>query len=208
MVEESEHHPALYIIFTSNSAEDGGGIYAWYCTLNFSGNSIFRNNSAKDGGGVNTWYSSLNFIGNITFKENSAKKKNCGGIWAFYSTLNFTGNANFRNNSALFGGGICIFTSVLDIAENRGDNITGTCHECYHSFTLIFIENSATIPGGAVYTTDSTLNFDGYNIFNGNSAQYYGGGIYSENRTLHFGTSTTFSSNSGQLKGGGSMDLE
>jgi len=52
-------------------------------------------------------------------------------------------------------------------------------------------------------TLDSTLTFEGCNIFSGNSAQYYGGGVHSQNCTLKFGENTNFSSNSVQYNGGG-----
>ena len=189
--------------FRDNLAVYGGGIRTSSSSLHFTGNTIFGNNSAKDGGGIYAWNSNLNFNGSITFRSNSAKQS-CGGIWTFYSTLNFTGNATFRDNSALFAGGICIFTSTMNIAENK---VIGTCSGGYNSFTSLFIDNSAQIHGGAIYASDSTLNFDGCNAFSGNSAQYYGGGIYSQNSTLNFSRSTTFSSNSGRLKGGGLYGL-
>ena len=69
------------------------------------------------------------------------------------------------------------------------------------------MDNSALIHGGAVYTKDSILSFEGHNTFSGNSAQYYGGGIYSENSTLKFSGNTNFSSNSGELQGGGIYGL-
>ena len=55
-------------IFAENSAEDGGGIYTWQSTLNFTGNTTFRNNSAdKGGGGIRAFHISLKFTGNTTY---------------------------------------------------------------------------------------------------------------------------------------------
>ena len=77
----------------------------------------------------------------------------------------------------------------------------------YNFFTSVFLDNSALIHGGAVYTKDSILSFEGRNTFSGNSALYYGGGIYSENNTLKFSGNTSFSSNSAQVQGGGIYGL-
>ena len=150
--------------------------------------------------------STLNFTGNTTFRNISAKQVG-GGIWAFYSTLNFIGNTTFRGNLAILGGGIYTRKCILDVTEKRTGNITGKDSGGYNSLTLVFMDNSALIHGGAVYTKDSILSFEGCNIFSGNSAQYYGGGIYSESSTLKFSGNTSFDSNSGQVQGGGIYGL-
>ena len=195
-------------IFKQNSAysEYGGGINIWNSTLDFTGNATFKQNSAdsKSGGGIVAWNSTLNFIGNTTYRNNSAQQHG-GGIWALYSTLNFSGNTTFRNNSALLGGGIYTRKCILDIAENSRDNIMGKDSGGYNS--IVFMDNSALIHGGAVYTKDSILSVEGLNTFSGNSAQNYGGGIYSEKNTLKFSGNTRFRSNSGLLKGGGIYGL-
>ena len=184
-------------IFQSNSAE-----------VNFTGNTTFKQNSAdsNDGGGIFALNSTLNFTGNTTFRNISAKQAG-GGIWAFYSTLNFTGNTTFRSNLAILGGGIYTRKCILDVTENSRGNITGKDRGDNNSFTLVFMDNSALIHGGAVYTKDSILHFEGHNTFSGNSARYYGGGIYSENSTLKFSGNTSFGSNSGQVQGGGIYGL-
>ena len=195
--------------FQSNSAEgSSGGIVAFDSRLKFTGNTTFNQNAAdsEDGGGINIWNTTLNFTGNTTYRNNSAKEMG-GGIWAFYSTLNFTGNTTFRNNLAALGGGIYTRKCILDFAENCRGNITGKDNGDCNSSTLVFLDNSAQIHGGAVYTKDSILSFEGCNTFSGNSARYYGGGIYSENSTLKFSGNTSFSSNSGQVQGGGIYGL-
>ena len=199
---------AEYSTFISNSAEDGGGIYACHSTFNFTGRTIFRNNTADtyNGGGIRASDSSLKFTGNTTFQSNSAKRHG-GGFGAIYSTLNFIGNTTFSDNSAILGGAIYTRKCILDISKNSRDNTTGKDSGGYNSFTLVFMDNSALIHGGAVYTKDSILSFEGHNTFSGNSAQYYGGGIYSENSTLKFSGNTSFRSNSGELKGGGIYGL-
>ena len=75
-------------------------------------------------------------------------------------------------------------------------------------FTSYSKSYSIQIHGGAVYTQDSILSFEGCNSFSGNSAQFYGGGIYFENCTLKFSRESSFWSNSGQLQGRGIYGLE
>ena len=193
----------------SNSAEqDGGGIRVSYSSLNFTGNTTFKQNSvhSKQGGGIRVWNSTLNFIGSTTFTNNSAEAAG-GGICAFYSTMNFTGNTAFGSNTAILGGALYTRKCILNIAENSSDNTTGKDSGGYNSLTLVFMDNSALIHGGAVYTKDSILSFEGHNTFSDNSALYYGGGTYSENSTLKFSGNTSFCSNSGQVQGGGIYGL-
>ena len=78
----------------------------------------------------------------------------------FYSTLNFTGNTSFRDNTAILGGGICTSKCILGITEDSTDNIMEKDSGGYNSFTFVFMDNSALVHGGAVYTKDSTLKFE------------------------------------------------
>ena len=148
--------------FISNSAEDGGGIYAWQSTLNFTGRTTFRNNSAEksSSGGIRALDSSLKFTGNTTFQSNSAEERG-GGILASDSSLKFTGNTIFKQNSAYseYGGGIDILNSTLDFTGNT-----------------TFQSNSAEERGGGIIASESSLKFTGNTIFKQNSAEY-GGGI-------------------------------
>ena len=205
-------------IFRSNSAErNGGGIHAAYSTLHFTGNSVFKENSAGEGiasgqnthssatgyfgGGIHAWYSSLRFTGNITFRRNSAGRG--GGFSAWHSAFNLTSNITVGNNSATTsGGGFYAKSSTLKFAttdDDTGPYRGGSCS----SDTSVFISNSVSVHGGAMYTGDSTLSFERCNIFSGNSADYYGGGIHADNSTLKFSGDTMFISNSGRLQGGG-----
>ena len=118
-------------------------------------------------------------------------------ISARHSTLNFAGNNTFWNNSAKYGGGIHAKRSVLSIAENVHGEYSGCA----------FVNNSALIHGGAVYSDSSTLSFRGCNVFSGNLAHYFGGGVYSSNGSLKFSGNTSFSSNKGRLQGGGIYQL-
>jgi len=154
-------------------------------------NTTFKQNS-QAGGGINAWNSTK-----LPLLTETTEQKMGGGISTFCSTLNFIGITTFRENPAILDGGIFARKSILGIS---GDNITGKSSGDYNS---VFMDNSALIHGGAVYTKDSVLCFEGCYNFSVNSARYYGGGIYSENSTLKFIGNTSFSSNSGQLQGGG-----
>ena len=179
--------------FISNSAEDGGGIYAWRSTLNFTGRTTFRNNSAENvsSGAIMASDSSLKFTGNTTYRNSSAKLFG-GGITAIYSTLNFIGNTTFRNNSAdTSGGGFLSLESSLNFTGNT-----------------TFQSNSAEESGGGIWASDSSLKFTGNTIFKQNSAySEYGGGIDLTNSTLDFTGNTTFQSNSAYSECGGGIDI-
>ena len=186
-------------IFESNlAAVSGGGIYIFQqSTLSFTGNVNFTHNSAKSGGGMSVLHSKMNLTGSCSFTNNSANGFG-GGIFVDFSTLNFNGYSTFENNSAGIGGGIFATASTLRITADNIGKYSGTSH---------FLENSARIHGGAVFTEDSALSFQACSNFSGNSAQYSAGGIYSKNSTLTFNGSTSFNSNSGQLLGGGIYGL-
>ena len=193
-------------IFINNSAAaSGGGIFLFLCdNLNLTGNINFTHNSAVAGGGMSLVFSKIEFTGDCIFTNNSAAGNGeGGGVYVVYSTLNLIGSSTFRKNSAGIGGGIYATVSTLSIIRNSG-NYSGAGHLC----TSIFMNNSARIHGGALYTEDSALCFQGCSTFSGNSAQYSAGGIYSRNSTLMFNGSTSFTSNSGQLLGGGIYGLE
>ena len=192
-------------IFVNNSAAaSGGGIFLFLCdNLNLTGNINFTHNSAVAGGGMSVVFSKIEFTGDCIFTNNSAVGNGeGGGVYVLYSTLNLIGSSTFRKNSAGIGGGIYATVSTLSIIRNSG-NYSGAGHLC----TSVFMNNSARIHGGALYTEDSALSFQGCSTFSGNSAQYSAGGIYSRNSNLMFNGSTSFTSNSGELLGGGVYGL-
>ena len=191
--------------FTNNSAGlYGGGFFAEDSTLNFTGSSTFMNNSADLCGGFCAHDSTLNFTGSSTFTNNSAGLYGGGFFACNYSTLNFTGSSTFANNSArLYGGGFYAEGSILYFTGNSTTQNTELYSGGCSVDNFVSTGNLALIHGGALYTEDSSLCFEGCNIFSGNSARYFGGGVYSTNSTLKFDGNTNFRSNSGHLQGGG-----
>ena len=218
--------------FKESSAAYGGAVNVWYSTLHFAGDITLRNNAAEHhGAGIHAIESALNFTGDITFKNNSAIGTNTigggvhalrsilhftgntafslnnstigGGLNLWYSTLNLIGASSFRNNSAATGGGISARSSTMKVAAKGSENFTENSSRSCSSF----MDNSAQLHGGGLYTKISTLLFEGCISFTGNSALYFGGGMCSRNSTVMFSGNTSFTSNTGQLKGGGMYGL-
>ena len=189
---------SLYFIgttnFTSNSAWNGGAIYAeTNSLLSFHGTSNFCHNSANgDGGAIYTDGNAvLVFNGINNFINNSAVH---GGAICTHgnAVLTFTGINNFINNSAVYYGG------AINTYDNAGNVLmfTGTNN---------FIGNSAEcFSGGAIKTSNALLTFNGTNNFTGNSANGRFGGAISANfnTSLTFIGTTGFSNNSASLDGG------
>ena len=198
------------ITLSSNSAEyHGAGIHAIESAVNITGGITLKNNSATGknsrGGGILALGSTLNLTGNITFTLNNSTIG--GGVALWYSTLNLIGASNFRNNSAATGGGISAHSSTMKVAAKGSGNFTENFSRSCSSFTSVFMDNSAQLHGGGLYTKNSTLLFEGCISFIGNSALYFGGGMCSRNSTVMFSGNTSFTSNTGQLKGGGMYGL-
>jgi len=204
--------------FESNSSESlchcGGGIHVHKSFLNFTGNITFKSNSVtgkhSHGGGIFAIESIIILTENVTFSLNNSTQGNGGAAMLWYSTLTITGGSSFSDNTAGSGGGIFALSSTLKVAGKSMENVTRKFSRSCNTFTSVFMDNSAQLHGGGLYTENSTLLFEGCIIFSGNSALYYGGGICSRNSTVMFSGNTLFSSNSGcdkQSLGGGIYGL-
>ena len=190
------------ITLSNNSAEHhGAGIHAAESALNFTGDITFKKNSATgkhtSGGGIHALRSILHLTGNTAFSLNNSTIG--GGLNLRYSTLNLIGASSFRNNSATTGGGISAHSSTMNDAAKGPENFTENSSKSFSSFTSVFMDNSAQLHGGGLYTKNSTLLFEGCISFIGNSALYFGGGMCSRNSTVMFSGNTSFTSNTGQL---------
>ena len=181
--------------FIGNSAEGGGGVYAWTnSNVDFSGNTTFIGNSAFDGGGVYAQdHSNVDISGNTTFIDNSVWW--CGGgIYARnISNIDISGNTIFSGNSAklLSGGGVCAQTSS----------------SVYISGNIIFRGNSAIYRGGVVYAWQSNVSIRGNSTFIGNSAGISGGVVYlGSYSSMKIGRNSTFRGNS--ATNGGCIHVE
>jgi len=80
-------------------------------------------------------------------------------VYMTASTLNITGNTTFRkNNAEYYGRSIYVWKTTLNLVTYRVE-INSKYADC-SSHTFLFMNNSAEILGGAVYTLDSTLTFE------------------------------------------------
>ena len=154
--------------FINNSAESGGAIYfpngGSSSTPTQVKNSNFSGNSANNGGAIY-----INNVGYIkisknNFTDNSAVMEG-GAIYIPYSTSNLIdiSYSEFIRNNASQGGAIYSGAKGTD---------TWNIHDC------TFINNSATLSGGAIYVVNTQMinncNFDG------NKADGDGGAVYVE----------------------------
>ena len=170
------------------SAQQGGVFFICcesYLTIK---NSILINNTASGLGGVIV--SDDNCLVNISSSQFFDNEAESGGMFLAANTvLSIKGNNTIfsRNKAKKFGGVVKIFRSTLIIDEN-----------------CTFTDNQA-IAGGAVYTEESTLNFNGEITFKSNVAKTSGGGLYLYHSTLNCNYKSTFNvlGNRANLTGGG-----
>ena len=136
-------------------ATDGGAIYvAEKAEANLEDCTIEQNDAMAGGGIFN--YGTINLTG-VTITTNTAK--NGAGIFNGYSGRAELDTVGINlNNNAEHGGGI--YTDGVITIKNS--NISG---------------NSATYGGGAYFSWQSAVGFEGENAFGSNSAMT-GGGIY------------------------------
>ena len=181
--------------FISNSADDGGAI------INYAGSQLtvsgsnFQNNTVRDQGGAIANTSNADALSNATIKTstftgNSAA--NYGG--AVYNTgiidiqnSTFGGTGAGEGNSANYGGAVYIGTNATPTGSTHTATITNTD----------FINNSASVSGGAIYAGSNTVTNINGSRFEGNSSVEYGGAIFNAgNMTID---STDFVNNTVQV---------
>ena len=174
-------------VFTSNSADFGGGMYGGAATnCIFTGNAasyrgggicygaatkcVFTSNSAAgNGGGGGGMYSGTAL--NCVFTANSASSASYGGGMYYGTATNciFTGNSAVYSGGGMYRGAAtnCIFTNNL--ANNFGGGMaSGTATKC------IFTGNSAPNGGGMDGSTGGAATNC---VFIGNVASGSGGGM-------------------------------
>ena len=159
---------------SGNSAKyyTGGGIYAISdSTVTIEENSIISGNSADDGGGIYAYRGTIT-IQNSAISGNSAKYYTGGGIYAADSTVNIKENSTISENTADDGGGIYATSSGTvtiqnsTISENTAaDNGGGI----YASGSTVNIQNSTIsgnfgYSGGGLYASSGTVTIKGNRI--------------------------------------------
>ena len=156
----------IAVIFSGNSAADGGAIYLNGTTAIFSGALIlFQDNSAKSfGGGIYAIKSSLTFQSSTSLFSGNYANRVGGAINMVYGTIQLLSkNTIFTDNSANYSGGALY---GLSTTTNLDGNIT-------------FSHNSAKTGGGMYFVGVSLKITSGMKLnASFNNASKYGGAIY------------------------------
>ena len=181
----------LNLVFTNNSASDGGGGISFYSSSSVTlTNCVFTNNTARFGGGIYSFtsFSSSLTLTNCVFTNNSAGEDG-GGIYSSSpSSLTLT-NCVFTNSSAGYiGGGIyssysssvtltnCVFT-------NNTTRFGGGIYSSYSSVTLtncVFTNNTASEDGGGIDSdSQSSLTLINCVLWQNKTNGMRGHGLYS-----------------------------
>lgn len=147
--------------------------------------SFTKNVSGGTGGAI--YAKNYISIQNATFTENSAASSG-GAIYASALRL-FVDNASFEGNvSGKYGGAICLLT------ENGKDDREG---EITNS---VFVANTATTYGGAIYVGDAAEAYMRNLDLEGNSSKY-GGAVFVSEATVDL-NKATFKQNQATTNGG------
>jgi len=201
------------VIFSGNTAGDGGGgIYNCDSSPTLT-NVTFSENSAGEGGGICN-YDSSPILTNVTFSGNNAGDEG-GGMYNYDSSPVLT-NVTFSENSAGYSGGMSNNNgspTLTDVIFSKNSaNRAGGMYNVGSSPVLtnvIFRENSAQYDGGGMNNVANSIPVLTNVIFNGNSSGRYGGGMYNDSGWLPdinpVLTNVTFSGNSAGTEGGGGM---
>lgn len=176
--------------FVSNSANNGGAIYAYNLSVASDKDVVFSGNRASlSGGAVYVFGSSVFNIkklgGDIVFKDNTAS--NGGAIYSVASANISSGL--FKNNTATFNGGAVYGKNNISLGDGKSyDNLVFTANSSGNNGGSIYSaknvyleyvilsENKAS-NGGAIYSTKAVVANAG--ILINNSSVSDGGAVYS-----------------------------
>lgn len=182
------------MLFTVNTASNGGAIGGTGSGSTSIDDSIFDMNSAGNGGAIQL-SGQANFTSTNTFYTNNTATVDGGAIKLNFTTTSIIDNNTFRGNSADRQGGGYFAGSVSTTLTNT-----------------TFVSNSALRGGGVVVKrwasgddTDTTL-LNNVTIRQ-NTSQEYGGGMFSELAPTTINNSL-FESNTATVRGGGFMNVE
>ncbi|MDB9421668.1 cadherin domain-containing protein [Microcystis aeruginosa CS-563/04] len=206
------------LIFESNNATNGGGLYNVSGANPLLTNITFRNNTAATSGGAIFNASSNPTLTDVSFSNNTANFAAGGAIYNTNSSPTLT-NATFTSNGAGSNGG-AIFneggnatinngTFTSNAAGGNGGNggaIYSTAANSTSLNNVTFTSNTGISDGGAIYNTGSNLTLkDG--TFNNNTASSDGGAIFSTGGTFNL-TDADFVQNRATAGLGGAVFLQ
>ena len=192
--------------FINNSANaDGGAIFAYAGNVKVDGSS-FINNSADGDGGAICPYVGTTEVNDSSFISNHALNEG-GSIYS--SNLTKVKNSKFINNSALGGGAISSSGDYINIytsnfTSNHATSFGGAISTKYAVSGFIcdesnFINNTAGVSAGALYSIYSANAFSNSNFINCSSL--FGGAICDLRSNSSYFTNLKFFSNKAN-KGG------
>ena len=192
--------------FQNNSAAFGGGISISYTDLTLLGYGDLSNNTAfgshSAGGAIYAYASNVQVLGPVTFYGNKAMGNNAGGGAIFMDCsycssasgsasgsgidtgLRLEAQTSFVANSAI-NSGAC--GGALYVEHRCCSDRTHSSNATYVSGKTSFIENIATLGGGAVYILEyssSIYEFAGEVYFRSNYAGNEGGAIMTESSNI------------------------
>jgi len=219
---------SIAIFINNKASQDGGSIYSIInSNVKFEGctNVTFKNNKASNsGGGIHCFCNSkIIFEGNsvVLFNDNNAEFGGC--VYSAKNSIIFMHESTvltFINSNATLGGAMYCENSKISFlghsktvfSGNKAIQSGGVMYAIYSNFTTngnvsLSYSNNVAENGGAVFTSQSTFNFeDGFSItFNKNYALRHGGAIYFSNQctaTFKNNSNTIFSHNTAGGYGG------
>ena len=210
----SSTNHSIFII-AENVGHYGGGLFLDSVSVDLAGSlSCTSNTGSIDGGGIHMQNSSCYITGNVLVENNKARWRG-GGLYVNSGSVQMT-NATFSHNNAGEGGALLLwktyFTilSVAHFSNNTVDRNGGAIEVTYSNIKLfgntVFISNSATWSGGAIYAglhvVVSFLNPGAVKFTENHASHYYGGGLYVGNKcVLTFKQSVRFTHNSAREGG-------
>lgn len=161
------------VTFDNNTGQSGSGIISVESSyLEFNGITTFVNNYATDAGGAIHIYQydvpplgniSIHFQGLTLFANNSAARGGAIHCQGENISISFTGNPIFTNNRANLYGAHLTFHHCKSCIANFNGNTK--------------VEKGVSFYGGIIATGNTSVAFNGVNIFTQNSATLHTGNI-------------------------------
>ena len=165
--------------------------------VTFSSAAVFDGNKAGWGGGFYLQNVGVTFADKVLFSSNTTNGFG-GGFYAENSwgniqqDINFNSYAEFRGNKAYAGGGFVV----------NGNNVMQMSFE-----DALFVENSAIFAGGAFEAFDIVFDFNGIVRFSSNTSDGHAGAIYTTDSSIGFNGHTVFEYNEAKDGSGGAVDI-
>jgi hypothetical protein len=167
---------------STNSAQDGGGIYIFPASsVTLNGSTLHDNKASGNGGGVYALNGGTATLTNVTLSGNRGNSG--GGFYSYDSTATLT-NVTLSGNSAISSGGglhtdrgTATLTNATFNGNSAGEgggisNYNGTA-----TLTNVTLSGNSANDGGGLYNFNGTATLVNVTM-SGNSAISSGGGIY------------------------------